>query len=103
VTFGRPTAVRGARLQLAANALGLPLNLVPDDPEDILAAVAELNTRGGLGRVKPAAYPPADDPTSSADHDIWNPDGRPGSVADWLTFFAAVGGAAGTDFNNAIR
>ncbi len=102
VTFGRPTAVRAARLQLLANALGLPLNLVPDDPEDVLVAVRELNAAGGLNRVKPAVYPPAADPTSGTDHDIWNPDGRPGVVGDWLTFFAALG-VGGTDFNNAIR
>jgi hypothetical protein len=102
VTFGRPTAVRAARLQLVANALGLPVNLVPDDPEDLLAALTECNARGGVGRVRPAVYPPAPDPTSTTDQNIWNPDGRPGVVADWLTFFASLGAGA-TEFNNAIR
>lgn len=102
VTVGRPSAVRGARLQLMANALGVPVTLVPDDPEDVLAAVKDMNARGGFGRVTPAAYPPAADPTSTADHDIWNPDGRPGVVTDWLTFFASLGPAA-AEFNNAIR
>lgn len=103
VTFGRSTAVRAARLQLVANALGLPPNFLPEDPEDCLVAIRQMNQNGGLGRVKPGAYPAKDDPTSSADLSVWNPDGRPGVVTDWLTFFAALTGGAATDFNSAIR
>lgn len=103
VTFGRPTAVRAARLQLLANALGLPLGFLPDDPEDCLGAIVALNSGGGIGRVKPGLYPALDDPTSAADLSVWNPDGRPGVIPDWLLFFAALTGGAATEFNNAIR
>lgn len=103
VTNGRPTAVRAARLQLLANALGLPLGLLPDDPQDCLSAITAMNSGGGLGRVKPGVYPAKDDPTSDADLSTWNPDGRPGVVSDWLLFFAALTGGAAVEFNNAIR
>ena len=103
VAFGRPAAVRAARLQLLANALGLPANFVPEDIDDCLFAVQRLAAVGGLGRINAAAYPPADDPTSATDRDIWNPDGAAGFTSDWLLFFAALAGGAATDFNNAIR
>jgi hypothetical protein len=103
-TFGRPSAVRAARLQLMANALGLPVGFLPEDPEDCLVALQQLVKSGGLGRIDPTTYPPTDDPTSTADRGIWNPDGRPGSSGtSWLTFFAGLTGGAATDFNNAIR
>ncbi|XKE46149.1 hypothetical protein LG302_03135 [Halomonas organivorans] len=104
VAVGRPAAVRAARQRLLANALGLPLNFLPDDPEDCLDAIAQLNASGGLGRVDPGAYlATSDNAPSSADMDIWNPNGRPGGTSDWLTFFAALTGDASTEFNNAIR
>ena len=77
---------------------------LPEDPEDCLVALQQLVKCGGLGRIDPTTYPPADDPTSTADRGIWNPDGRPGSSGtSWLTFFAGLTGGAATDFNNAIR
>ncbi len=104
VTFGRPTAVRAARLQLMADALGLPLGLLPEDPEDCLQAIRQLASTGGQGRINPQAYPPADDPTSPADRGIWNPDGRPGSAnTSWSSVFASLTGDAATEFNSAIR
>ncbi|MDN3524669.1 hypothetical protein QWY79_05240 [Halomonas sabkhae] len=104
VAVGRPAAVRAARQQLLANALGLPLNFLPDDPEDCLDAITQLNASGGLGRVDPGAYlAGGDNAPSSTDMDIWNPNGRPNGTSDWLTFFAALTGDASTEFNNAIR
>ncbi|WP_289019760.1 hypothetical protein [Desulfobacter postgatei] len=103
VTFGRPTAVRATRLQLMANALGLPLNLVPDDPQDCLAAVRQLNTSGGLMRVKPNVYSAKANTVSTTDLNVWNPDGTLGGTSDWFVFIAALTGDTATEFNNAIR
>jgi len=103
VASGRPAAVGAARLQLMANALGLALAMVPPDAQEAVVAVRALNAAGGKSRVAPVAYRPADDPTSAADHAIWNPDGTPGGSPDWFAFLAALTGAAATDFNNAIR
>ena len=103
VVFGRPAAIRAARLQLLANALGLPLNFLPDDPEDCLDAIAQLNENGGGGRVDPGAYTAVADSNSPSDQAIWNPDGHPSGTSDWLTFFAALSGDAASEFNNAIR
>ena len=103
VTFGRPTAVRTARRQLMANALGLALNLVPDDPADFLSGIAQLNDTGGMQRVKPGVYLPKDDLTTTTDLDIWNPDGGAAAATSWLSWFGALTGGAATEFNNAIR
>lgn len=103
IAEGRPAAVRAARLALLGQALGLPAANTPEDPADAVRALRRLNERGGKSRVSPAAYPAVADPTSQADHDIWNPNGSPGAVSDWFTFLAALTGAAATDFNNAIR
>jgi hypothetical protein len=103
IAEGRPAAVRAARLALLGQALGLPAANTPEDPVDAVRALRRLNERGGKSRVSPGAYPAVADPTSQADHDIWNPDGRPGVVPDWFIFLAALTGSAATDFNNAIR
>jgi hypothetical protein len=103
VAAGRPAAVRAARLQLMANALALPSTLVPEDAAEAVEALRVLNAAGGKGRVTAGAYPPADDPTSAADHAIWNPDGGPAATSDWFAFLAALTGPAATEFNNAIR
>ena len=103
VTAGRPAAVRAARLQLMANALALPLALVPEDAVEAVQALRALDAAGGKGRVAAGAYPPADDPTSPTDHEIWNPDGGPAGTSDWFAFLADLTGPAATEFNNAIR
>jgi hypothetical protein len=103
IAEGRPATVRAARLALLGQALGLPAANTPEDPIDAVRALRRLNQLGGKSRVSPGAYPAVADPTSQADHDIWNPDGRPGVVPDWFIFLAALTGSAATDFNNAIR
>lgn len=103
VVNGRPAAVRAARIQFMADALGLPANFLPEDPDDCLAAIRTLNRTGGGGRVRPGAYPPAADTTPPAEQTIWNPDGRPGFTPDWALILADLSGGANTDFNNAIR
>jgi hypothetical protein len=103
IAVGRPAAVRAARLQLMANTLALPFTLVPEDAAEAVEALRTLNAVGGKSRVAAGAYPPADDPTSAADHAIWNPDGGPDGTSDWFAFLAALTGPAATEFNNAIR
>jgi len=76
VANGRPAAVRAARMQFMADALGLPVAFLPEDPEDCLAAIAKLNQTGGGNRVRPNAYPAKADTTSVVDLALWNPDGR---------------------------
>jgi hypothetical protein len=103
VFFGRPSAVRTARMQLMANALGLPLNLIPEDPQDCLEAIRQINRSGGLGRVKTGIYTAAPDSTNTADLSIWNPDGRPGAISDWFLFLGGLTGSASDNVNNVIR
>lgn len=103
VAGGRPSAVRAARRQLFVERLGLAAGLAPDDPADMLEAVRRLNAAGGLQRVAPEAYPAAEDTTSAADRDVWNPDGRPGGVSDWFLFLAGLGADALDEVNDAIR
>ena len=102
-TFGRPTAVRAARLQLMANALGVDVGLVPEDAGDCLTAVKQLNANGGLMRVKPNVYSAKENTVSAADLSVWNPDGSVAGASDWFTFLAALTGDSGTELNNAIR
>ena len=103
VVDGRSAAIRNARRQLFIERLGLAVGLAPDDPSDMLAAVRSLNTVGGLQRVKPNVYPAAEDPTTPTDRDIWNPDGRPGTVTDWFLFFGSLTGDVADEVNNATR
>jgi hypothetical protein len=100
--LGRPAVVRAARLQLIADRLGLPVNLSPTDPLDVLDAVRRLDAAGGLRRIVPAAYPPAAEGTSAAELSAWNPDGRPGATPDWFLHFADLVDGDPTIFNNAI-
>jgi hypothetical protein len=103
VSDGRSTALRNARRQLFADRLGLDIALVPDDPADMLDSVRATNEAGGLLRVRPDAFPAADDPTNATELSIWNPDGKPGAVSDWFLFFGALAGDVADDVNNAIR
>lgn len=103
VVDGRPAAIRSARRQLFVERLGLATGLAPDDPADMLAAIRSLNAAGGLQRVKPTVYPAAADPHDDIDKDIWNPDGRPGTVSDWFLFFGSLTGDVADEVNNATR
>jgi hypothetical protein len=104
VTFGRPAAVRNARVNLMARGLGIAPALVPDDPAGCVSAVRRLVAIGGHGRVAPSPYAAAVDPTSVDDRNIWNPDGTPnGSSTSWHLWFAGVAGSTATELINAIR
>ena len=101
-TRGRPGTVRAARRQLIGDRLAIAPTLVPEDPRQLRASLARLNELGGLMRVV-NVYAAQDDPTSSADREAWNPDGRTGGTSDWYLFFAGLGAGVVTDINNAAR
>jgi hypothetical protein len=103
LVMGRPATVRAARLLLVANRLGLPVGFSPTDPAHVLDAVRRLNATSGLLRVRPGSYVPAADPTSGADRNAWNPDGRPGGTSDWVLFFNGLAGGLRDQINSAIR
>ncbi len=103
IAEGRPATIRAARIALIGQALGLAAANTPEDPLDAVRALRRLAERGGKSRIQPGTYPAVADPTSQADHDIWNPDGRPGVIPDWFIFLAALTGPASTEFNNAVR
>ena len=103
VVRGRPTAIRQARRQLMADRLGVDISLIGDDMGQLRDTVQRLNLSGGLQRVQPNVYPAAADSTSSADLDVWNPDGRPGGSSGWLLFLGSLAGNAADEVNNAIR
>ena len=97
---GRSAGVRAARRQLLADRLGIGLALVSDDMDQMLKSIRRLNEAGGLSRVKPDAYPAENDQTTATDQQLWNPDGRPGVVNDWFSFFGKTEAAA---LRDAIR
>ena len=101
-TRGRPGTVRAARRQLIGDRLAIAPTLVPEDPRQLRASLARLNELGGLMRVV-NVYAAQDDPTSAADREAWNPDGRTGGTNDWYLFFAGLGAGVVTDINNAAR
>ena len=100
---GRPAALRQARRQLVADRLGVDISLIGDDMAQLRATINRLNLAGGLQRVQPNVYPAAADTTSTADLQIWNPDGRPGGTSDWLLLLGGLTGTAADEVNNAIR
>ena len=97
-------ARHGARRprQPIGNRLAIAPTLVPEDPRQLRASLARLNELGGLMRVV-NVYAAQDDPTSSANREAWNPDGRTGGTSDWYLFFAGLGAGVVTDINNAAR
>jgi hypothetical protein len=104
VAFGRPAAVRAARVNLLARGLGIAPALVPDDPAGCVSAIRRLVAVGGHGRVAPNPYAAAADQTSVDDRNVWNPDGTPeGSSTSWHLWFAGVSGSTATELINAIR
>ncbi len=84
---GRPAEVYRFRRQLLADRLGLPVELVPDDPAELVDAVCTLGERGGGGRLATDAVVPPDPVPSEIEKSIWNRDGsmHPGqNPLGWL-------------------
>lgn len=103
VTDARPASVRSLRRALIADRLALPVELVPDDAQDLLLALKHLIAAGGQGRLKPNVFPARPDDTGTATRDTWNPDGSASGVTDWFLFFNGLSAGERDEISNAIR
>jgi hypothetical protein len=99
----RPAAIRAARRQLIGDRLAIAPALVPDDPRHLRASIERLNAAGGLMRVAPNVFPAADDTTTEADLEVWNPDGTKDGTSDWYLFLGGLIGGSADEVNNAAR
>ena len=101
VVAGRSREVRGFRLQLLADRLGLPVNRIPLDGAELVRAVRDFDQHGSVRRSFAAIVPPETAPTTD-DLDIWNPDGTEDGLdfSSLVTKFAAA--IALTDTDHAI-
>jgi len=102
LTDGRPQDVRGFRIQLMADRLGLPATRVPDDPAELVSAIRALDERGSDRLSARPILRPEPPPPPNADIDTWNPDGTASglSLSSIATLFAAA--VALTDTDHAI-
>jgi hypothetical protein len=103
---GRPQEVRAFRRQLMADRLGVPTSRLPDDPDELVRAIVQLDETarpddfGSRPNQRRSAIPiVAPDPTpTDTDVDTWNPDGSRGDL-DLAALLAAL---ALTDPDHAI-
>lgn len=100
---GRPLAVHDARIQFMASALNVPVSFIPECPVECVAAIHELNRKGGGRRVKAGSYPPKADASSADDLALWNPDGTPNANRNWLTLLSELMGGSRSEFDSALR
>jgi hypothetical protein len=101
---GRPADVLNFRHQLLADRLGIQVTAVPIDPDELVRAITDFDTRGSPRLSAVQLVPPATAPTA-IDYNVWLPDGSMssaelGALPDWTTLFAAA--TALTDLNHAI-
>lgn len=87
---GRPAEVLAFRRSLVAGRLGLSVDMLPEDPDDLLDAVARLAQQGGGLRLSPTALMPPDPAPSTTDITVWNPDGSPVTGFDPLSWVASL-------------
>lgn len=90
LTEGRPAEVVAFRRALVAGRLGLPLELLPEDPAELVRAVRTLSERFGGLRLSPATLTAPDPMPNDLDVDAWNPDGSPTSSFDPMGWIAAL-------------
>ncbi len=94
LTAGRPAEVVAFRRALVAGRLGLPPELLPEDPGELVRAVRLLSERGGGLRLSPATLTAPDPMPSDLDVQVWNPDGSPTSSFDAMGWLAGLAVAA---------
>jgi hypothetical protein len=93
---GRPQEIRGFRRQLLADRLGVPTSRLPDDPDELVRAIRQLDETapaddfGTRPSQRLSAIPIiAPDPTpTETDIDTWDPDGR-AATSTWPPFWRA--------------
>ena len=90
LTNGRPADVVAFRRALIAGRLGLQPPLLPEDPDELVAAVRQLSSRGGGMRLSPDPIAVPDPAPSDLDVTVWNPDGSPVSGFDAMAWLAAL-------------
>jgi hypothetical protein len=90
LTDGRPAEVLAFRRSLVAGRLGIATDLLPEDPDDVVHAVARLGLRGGGVRLSPEPLVAPEPPPSATDISVWNPDGSPVSGFDPLAWVTAL-------------
>lgn len=90
LTAGRPAEVVAFRRALIAGRLGLPPDLLPEDPAELVRAVRTLSERGGGLRLSPTTLTAPDPNPSDLDVDVWNPDGSPTSSFDAMGWIAGL-------------
>ena len=90
LTNGRPSDVVTFRRALIAGRLGLTVNLLPEDPAELVRAVRELSLRGGGLRLSPLTIDAPDPDPSDIDVAAWNPDGSPAGSFDAMGWLAAL-------------
>ena len=103
---GRPQEIRGFRRQLLADRLGVPTSRLPDDPDELVRAIRQLDETapaddfGTRPSQRRSAIPIiAPDPTpTETDIDTWDPDGSRGD----LDLAALLGALALTDPDHAV-
>lgn len=101
LTDGRPQDVRGFRIQLLADRLGIAATRVPEDPGELVKAIRGLDDRGS-DRLSTVPIVRPSTPPANTDIDTWNPDGTASglSLASLSASFGAA--AALTDVEHAI-
>ncbi len=90
VEAGRPRLIRQARRALIAGRLGLDVELVPENPSDLMEALRLLPNRDGGRRLTTRSVLSTKETATTTDNDIWNPDASPGSGFDIATFLASL-------------
>ncbi len=86
---GRPAEIVALRRGLVAGRLGIPVSMLPEDPDDLLDAVARLAAAGGGLRLSPSVLTPPDPVPTATDVSVWNPDGSPVTGFDPLAWIAS--------------
>lgn len=91
---GRPAEIVAFRRTLVADRLGLPTNLLPEDPAELVRAVRQLSERGGGLRLSPETIEAPDPDPTETDVAAWNPDGAPPPTGfDAMVWLATLGAA----------
>ncbi|MGB3723909.1 MAG: hypothetical protein WA979_13980, partial [Pacificimonas sp.] len=104
LTDGRPASIAALRRTLVGNMLGVGAALAPGDPAELVTAIHKMQRAGGLGRIKPAAFPAIPHDADMERQQIWNPDGGTGGIADAYLFFNdLISGAVKDEVSSAVR